>query len=257
MVRAFLVVRRGYGLAKALLRRVLATFGYRSLWLAAKIEPLLPPEAAEREARAARFHEADPNGLMRLDYPLDAQSVVFDVGGFDGSWAADIHCRFGCYVEVFEPVAGFAAVAQRRFALNDRVRVHPFGLAGAERDVQVAIDGVSSSAVIARNTDTAEQVHLRSATAVISELAANGIDLMKINIEGGEFELLATLIDAHVVSDIRFLQIQFHEDAPGATGRRDEIRRRLSGSHTLMWEFPWVWESWMRRPLGDSAHTGS
>ena len=43
----------------------------------------------------------------RWDITLAPDDVVFDIGGFEGNWAAEIHTRFGCEVHVFEPHPGF------------------------------------------------------------------------------------------------------------------------------------------------------
>jgi FkbM family methyltransferase len=199
------------------------------------------------EARSERFHAAGGDVVLRLGYPLDAASLVFDVGGFEGRWAGDLHSRFGCRIEVFEPGERYAAVAERRFEHNGLVTVHRYGLGADDRMVEMAIDGVSSSAVMARPTDEREAIRLLDVANVMRDLAPSGVDLMKINIEGGEYALLDRLLEAGLISHIRFLQVQFHEDVDRAEARRDSIRERLRATHDLMWEYPWVWESWVRR----------
>jgi hypothetical protein len=39
----------------------------------------------------------------RLNYELDANSVVFDLGGYEGEWARDIYCLYGSFIYIFEP----------------------------------------------------------------------------------------------------------------------------------------------------------
>jgi hypothetical protein len=82
---------------------------------------------------------------------------------------------------------------------------------------------------------------------VIDELDRDQIDLLKINIEGGEFELLERLLAAGQADRLRYLQIQFHPGPPAAESRREAIRDGLARTHRLMWDYPWIWESWERR----------
>ena len=45
---------------------------------------------------------------LRLNYELNEKSVVIDLGGYEGQWAADIFCKYVCSIHVFEPVKKFA-----------------------------------------------------------------------------------------------------------------------------------------------------
>jgi hypothetical protein len=64
-----------------------------------------------------------------------------------------------------------------------------------------------------------------------------GVDLMKINIEGGEYELLEHLIARGLTKRIRNIQVQFHEDVmAGAAGRMERIQSRLAETHHLTYQ---------------------
>jgi hypothetical protein len=41
---------------------------------------------------------------LRLDYPLNANSLVVDVGGYRGDFAGAIYKRYGCRVIIFQTV---------------------------------------------------------------------------------------------------------------------------------------------------------
>jgi hypothetical protein len=72
-----------------------------------------------------------------------------------------------------------------------------------------------------------------------------GVDLMKINIEGGEYELLEHLIARGLTKRIRNIQVQFHEDVmAGAAGRMERIQSRLAETHHLTYQERFVWENW-------------
>ncbi|WP_163835751.1 FkbM family methyltransferase, partial [Pseudomonas viridiflava] len=78
----------------------------------------------------------------------------------------------------------------------------------------------------------------------IEELGTDKIDLMKINIEGGEFEVLPALIDAQYIYKITNLQIQFHDSIEHAKEKRDRLRDQFKLTHQETWNYEFVWENW-------------
>lgn len=204
----------------------------------------------ERHCQAWARDQGDKT--LRLDYDLDPDSVVFDLGGYEGQWASDIVARYLCQVHVFEPVPHFAARIEERFVHNPRVRVHRLGLAGETRTVRMGVAGDSSS--LFRQAPDGVEISLVRAADYLREQRIAHIDLMKVNIEGGEYELLDHLIDADLVRAIDNIQVQFHDLLPDSASRMREIHRHLSRTHTLTYQYLWVWENW-RRSAG--AETGS
>ena len=89
-----------------------------------------------------------------------------------------------------------------------------------------------------------EKVKLRSFIEVCQELNVTKIDLIKINIEGGEYELLEQIIKSGWVNKIANLQIQFHDFVPDADSKMDRIKEDLRKTHSLTYEYVYVWENW-------------
>jgi hypothetical protein len=73
------------------------------------------------------------------------------------------------------------------------------------------------------------------------------VDLVKINIEGGEYDLLDHLIAEGLIERIRDVQVQFHDFVPGAEARRAAIRHGLEATHVVTYDEPFVWENWRRK----------
>jgi FkbM family methyltransferase len=201
--------------------------------------------ATEQAKRVRAWHAVDGDRTLRLDYDLGAASVVLDVGGFEGQWASDIFARFAPTIHVFEPVAAQAAAIERRFAPNDRIHVHPVGLAGRDDEVDIVVDGERSS--VSARRGLSERVRLVAAAEELDRLGIDEVDLLKCNIEGGEYDLLEHLLDTGLVSRIRELQVQFHDLGPASLARMRAIQRRLAETHELRWQHELVWESWHRR----------
>jgi FkbM family methyltransferase len=201
-------------------------------------EPIYPPDIQ----RLIPWHEARGDLTLRLDYDLDTDSVVLDVGGYEGQWASDIFAKYRCQLHVYEPVNDFADFIEKRFFKNPRITLHRFGLAGSTREETITLSGDASS-THTRGERTA-RIQLVDAVEAIGALGVSTIDLVKINIEGGEYELLNHLLVEGLISKMRHIQIQFHDFVPGAEEKMTRIRNHLSETHEPTYQYAFVWESW-------------
>jgi len=181
---------------------------------------------------------------LRLNYDLDQESLVFDLGGYKGQWASDIFAKYCCTIHCFEPVEGFAKNIETRFAKNEKIFVHHFGLSNADKKVKISHNATASS--IFRG-EGKEEIRLVKAIDFMSQYNINRIDLMKVNIEGGEYDLCEHLIEAGFVKNIANFQIQFHDFVPNAKDRMKEIQKSLEKTHKLTYQYEFVWENWKLR----------
>jgi FkbM family methyltransferase len=179
---------------------------------------------------------------FRLNYDLDENSLVFDLGGYEGQWASDIFSRYCCTIHVFEPVSEFADKIKARFAGNKKVLVHQFGLANENRAVLLSVNKTSSS--LYKQGGELKEVRLVKAVDFIQENHIQKIDLMKINIEGAEYDLLEHLIDAGLIGNINNIQVQFHDFVANAEQRMTMLQNKLAKTHHLTYQYPFVWENW-------------
>jgi FkbM family methyltransferase len=187
----------------------------------------------------------NPREECRYDYDLTAQSVVLDIGGYRGEWAEEMVRRYNPYVHVFEPMPSFAQELARQFRSNPKLRVHCFGLGDSSEEKFISeLENASSTYVSSDNMVVAK---FRDISDVVQELGVTEVDLAKINIEGGEYPLLARMIETGVVRLFRNLQIQFHDFVPGAEERYEAIRTALGETHSLTYHYRFVWENWRRR----------
>ena len=200
----------------------------------------------EHFLRVQEWYRARGDQTLRLNYDLGPDSMVIDVGGYEGQWASDIYGKYRCKVHVFEPVEKFAHAIGERFERNPSVLVHAYGLGG--RDTTVEFEELADrSSIFSKGRGKTVRVPIRQAAKVFDELGLSRIDLIKINIEGGEYELLQHFVDTGWISRISSLQIQFHDFVPDAKNQMSRIQEQLRRTHDLTWGFPFVWENWRIR----------
>ncbi len=184
---------------------------------------------------------------LRMNYQLTSDSVVLDVGGYVGDFASAVFDKFGCRVFVFEPMQRFYEECEHRFAQNDAVTVFNYGLGAADERLGLSDSADASSFCREDSGVGSVTAELRDVDAVWRELDIEHVDLLKINIEGGEYSLLRRMLDLGLADRVDNFQVQFHNFVPDAADLRDELRQRLTATHTEDWCYDFVWENWQRK----------
>lgn len=183
---------------------------------------------------------------LRYEYSdLTPDSVVLDCGGFKGDFAAGIHERYGCTVHVLEPVKEFFERTARRFDDNPRVRVYNWGIGADSGMAAFSIKG-DMTGKYADNPEM-EDVHIKGVQEIFDYLKLGTVDLVKLNIEGGEWGVVPRLIWGGLINRVINLQIQWHDLVPDAKVRYEGIQSRLALTHALTFDHGWVWQSWKLR----------
>ncbi len=191
-----------------------------------------------------RWFLEQADGSLRLDYSLDKNSVVFDVGGYEGSWASDIYQKFESNIFIFEPVPDFANDIKTRFCNNKKVQVLAYGLSDKNEKLSISLGGDNSSFYINSKSKVVSAEICEFSDELLTSLGVKQIDLMKINIEGGEYDLLEHMIKNNTIKLVKNIQIQFHNFVPNAIERRNKLRLQLALTHQETWCYEFVWENW-------------
>lgn len=179
---------------------------------------------------------------LRLNYDLDKTSIVFDLGGYEGQWASDIFSKYLSRVYVFEPYKEYAGRIRDRFKGNSNIEVFDFGLGKSDQKMMLFSSDDGSS--VFKKTDNSFEIEIKKASEFINKIGVEGIDLMKINIEGGEYDLLEELLSQGSVLKIKNIQVQFHDFVPDSLNRMTNIQNQLSKTHRLTYQYQFVWENW-------------
>lgn len=200
---------------------------------------------SDRDRQYRRWLASGGDDRYRFTYPLTTDSIVLDIGGYMGQWASDIYSRYLCRVHIAEPVPAFADVIRTRFKHNPHIFVHQFALGASDRKEQISIGADSSSTFLAAGNRV--EIEFRDIKGFIATSNLNQVDLLKVNCEGGEYELLERMIECDLHEGITDLQIQFHEIENHSRHRRAAIQHALSKTHNLTYDFPFLWENWCRK----------
>ena len=190
-----------------------------------------------------RWVKDDGDKTKRLDYNLNEDSLVFDVGGYHGNWANEIYKKYGSNIYVFEPIDSFCNIINEKFINNDSITVLNFGLSNKNEKASMSIDA-DSSGIFNLKGKNLQEIELKNISEFIIENNIKIIDLMKINIEGGEYDLLLELIKNKHILNIKNIQVQFHDFIDNAIIKREKIQLKLRLTHDMIYNYEFVWENW-------------
>ena len=202
--------------------------------------------AHNRQAVKAWFADRG-DSTLRFDYPLTPDSIVLDIGGFKGDFAAQISNKYKCSIHIFEPMKEHAAYIANRCKGNSKVSVYPVGVGSKTENITIYIPKGKDEATLHPGESPItkeEQIRVIDIVEVFDKVEVDRVDLMKLNIEGAEFDLLERLIENDLHKKVTDIQIQYHKIDENSESRRDDISKSLSKTHECTWNYPWVWENW-------------
>ena len=192
-----------------------------------------------------KWFKVDGDNTLRLDYNLNSSSIIFDVGGFAGDFSAKIYEKYQPKIYVFEPIKSFYEKITKRFENNDKILTCDFGLSDSTTEIKMNISEDASS-VYTKNDIETEVVKLVDIKEFLEKYDIQSINLLKINIEGGEYPLLERLIEIDRIKNIDNIQIQFHKLNKNCEKRMKKIQAKLAETHKLTYQYIWCWENWQK-----------
>lgn len=170
---------------------------------------------------------------LRYEYDLKPEDVVIDLGAYRGEWANEIRARYGCCVIAVEPtdaIDGYSCeyIKKAAWLFDGKLRV-----GGA----------YYYTSVFEEPTHEYECFDVNSLLERFDEIA-----LLKMNVEGAEYDLLEHIYLGDFVRRIKDLQVQFHLiEGEDSIMRYEVIENLLSETHSLTrFEYPFCWENWGR-----------
>ena len=184
------------------------------------------------------------DSLLSFDYPLNQNSIFFDIGAHVGNFSTKMYEKFECNIYAFEPLdENFKKLTQN---LNNYKKIKCFQIALLNFDGYSNISSLGASASLFDRNEgsTNKEVVVKSFETFITEENIKFVDFVKMNIEGSEYDLLNDIIDSGNIKKIQHLQIQFHNFVDDSETKRKMIRNKLKKTHKNIYNFPFIWERW-------------
>jgi FkbM family methyltransferase len=193
-----------------------------------------------------KFVQDGYNNLLYQNLKINNNSIVFDIGGYKGEFTERILSICQCKIYIFEPVNEFYNIINKKYENIPLVSSYNLGLGGEKKIIKINVRGSSSSTFnLDSNNVHTEEIIIESINEFIKENKIDFIHIMKINIEGGEYSLIESLINTNYIQNINIILVQFHDFVPNAKIMRKNIQRDLLATHNKIYDYPFIWEKWV------------
>ena len=185
-----------------------------------------------------------------INYELNNDSVVIDLGGYYGLWIDEILKKNNPNIPniiLVEPVPEFYNHLVTKYENYEKIKVIHVGVSTdkneATKTLYVSSDGSSTNFNI--NVKSVIQIKTMPIDKILSDNNINQVDLLQINIEGDEYGLMEYMIESNTIDKFKNIQIQFHLGIDNDIERRNIIQKNLvSKGFKNKFDYPFVWESW-------------
>jgi FkbM family methyltransferase len=203
----------------------------RDLWLKTECNP------------ATEFHGSPYGGWAVLAGSIHPESVVYSFGiGEDASFDLALIQRHGCTVHGFDPTPKSLDWVQNNIR-ESRFVLHPWALGVREGTLELWLpdnpDHVSASLVSAANrSKLCFQAECRSLAGIMKELGHESIDVLKMDIEGAEYDVLQSLAQQNLFPKVNQLLVEFHHRMEGFN--RSQTLQALQTLRQCGFRIAWV-----------------
>lgn len=188
------------------------------------------------------FLEDNKGEKLTMSHPLNEDSVVLDFGSYTGSWSHKIYDKYKCNVYSYEPIKEFYDQHVKSIG-NKKIKVFNYAVDAYDGEIDMFLQKDGTSAHINNNSEKKIKVKTRNVVDIFSEFET--IDLVKINIEGAEYDVLDVLYDSGQVVKAKRFMIQFH-DIEGYENRLEAVSNKFSETHQKLWGYGTIWQLWER-----------
>jgi FkbM family methyltransferase len=182
---------------------------------------------------------------LKYSMELECKGLVLDIGAFSGQYSEKIRKRNPKMTFwLYEPIPDYYELCTNRFKNRDNVFVFPYAISANGRELQMQINGLRT-----RQNTFPINVGVPIPSMSIQEIfdSVSEIELLKMNIEGMEYECLEQLISTSSLHKAKHILIQFHDFESNSQDRRDAIHGQLMQNFYNVYKSDWMWELWARK----------
>ncbi|WP_430813558.1 FkbM family methyltransferase [Carboxylicivirga sp. RSCT41] len=185
------------------------------------------------------YGDTDDGGWPLWDEHVDSGSIVYSFGvGTNISWEETIIKHFGLTVFSFDPNPMSISWLNDK-AVSARLRHHEIALGWKDSKELFFLNRENIAGCgLVKSSEHREQIEVQCLTlsSIMKQLGHASIDVLKIDIEGAEYEVIDNILDSSVA--IGQLLVEFHHRSKGDYTIKDTkklVNRLKAAGYKLFW----------------------
>lgn len=184
------------------------------------------------------------NYTHAINYELNENSTVIDLGGFQGKWVDMLVGKLGFTPNIIlvEPIPEYYDFLFQKYSNNPKITVLKYGVSTKNYEGILYLNSDGTSQYIEKGNPI--KVNFITIEELLSKIGKTDIDLMQINIEGEEYPLLEQMLKNGTITKFKNIQIQYHTFIENAYERREKIREQMEEFFNNTYNYPFVFEGW-------------
>jgi FkbM family methyltransferase len=194
-------------------------------------------------------HGSAEGGWAISQDSLGPKSVVYSVGiGEDASFDLSLIRKYGCSVHAFDPTPKALEWAARN-CQDERFQLLPVALAKYDGSLRLFLPRNPQyvSASLEKTTLTSEQYFdapCHRLATLMKRLGHDHLDVLKMDIEGAEYEVIDECVASGVLQNVSQLLIEFHHWIPqfGVQRTQKALMQLRSCGFQVAWVSQWGYE---------------
>ena len=171
---------------------------------------------------------------------INSDSVIVDVGGYRGRWSYQMAVRYNPNLFIFEPQP-WCCEAMKELLKDYKAQIYPFALGTKKGSFPICnfeTDGCSFEEELAGEHRTlGGSLPMRKMSTEFEIIGLDHIDVMHMNIEGGEMTLVPHMLKNNIFPEILLLQ---HHD-PVYT---QDMYTMLGKHYDLLYDYGTILSAW-------------
>lgn len=194
-----------------------------------------------------RWNHDNGNETRILNYPLNENSWIVELGAYKGWFTEKAINKFNCNILCVEPV--FCEHINQKFSNFEKVKIECCGVSDETKEIKLFVQNDATSQY-SKVSGIERNVICHPIEYFFEKYKIEKVDLVQVNIEGEEYPLLEKWINSNILNKIKYLQIQYHDFVPNYRQRKEKIENGLkSRGFENQWDYDLVFTSWINKNI--------
>ena len=174
---------------------------------------------------------------------INDASKVLDAGAYKGEFADKILKKFGSHLILYEPLESEFNYLKKKYQYNKKIQLYNFAISNNNNNKFLFIDHNNSS-ISYNKVNNSVEIKCENIVDIFDK--EKNIDLIKMNIEGAEYEILNEIINKNYLTRCKYYLIQFHhKDDKNLIENKKIIASKFKEMNfKKIFNYNYVWELW-------------